>query len=73
MEYHKTKDILYVKQLLGHKNINNTLIYTHLINFEDDDFTCKVATTLQEAKALIEVGFEYVTDMNNVKLFRKRK
>jgi integrase len=27
-EYHKTKDILYVMQLLGHKNIKNTLIYT---------------------------------------------
>ena len=30
MEYHKTKDILHVMQLLGHKNIRNTLVYTHL-------------------------------------------
>lgn len=28
MEYHKTKDILHVKQVLGHKNIKNTLVYT---------------------------------------------
>ena len=27
MEYQKTKDILHVKRILGHKNINNTLIY----------------------------------------------
>ena len=29
--------------------------------------------TMEEAKALIETGFEYVTDMENIKLFRKRK
>jgi integrase len=28
MEYHKTKDILHVIRILGHKNIKNTLIYT---------------------------------------------
>ena len=26
MEYHKTKDILHVKNVLGHKNIKNTLV-----------------------------------------------
>ncbi len=30
LEYHRTKDILHVMQMLGHKNIKNTLIYTHL-------------------------------------------
>ena len=29
--------------------------------------------TVKEAKQLIEAGFEYVTDMNGVKLFRKLK
>jgi len=29
-EYHKTKDILHVTQILGHKNIKNTLIYVQL-------------------------------------------
>jgi len=74
MEYHRTKDILYVKQLLGHKNINNTLIYTHLVTFDnEDDFSCRTAATVKEARELIEAGFEYVTDMADVKLFRKRK
>lgn len=27
IEYHKTKDILYVKQLLGHKSFSSTMIY----------------------------------------------
>jgi len=73
MEYHKTKDILHVKQMLGHKNIQNTLIYTHLSDFADDQFTCRVARTLREVEELIEAGFEYVTEMDDAKLFRKRK
>jgi len=43
MEYHRTKDILHVMQLLGHKSIKNTLVYTHLVNFGGDDYVCKVA------------------------------
>jgi len=73
MEYSRTKDILYVKQLLGHVNINNTLVYTHLVNFGSEEYICKVAENIEEAKALIESGFEYVTEVDNVKLFKKRK
>jgi integrase len=73
MEYHRTKDILHVMQLLGHKNIRNTLVYTHLVSFESDDYACKVAKTLEETRALIEDGFDYVTDMDGHKIFRKRK
>jgi len=29
--------------------------------------------TIEEAKQLIETGFEYVCDMEGIKLFRKRK
>jgi site-specific recombinase XerC len=73
MEYHKTKDILHVMQLLGHKDIKNTLIYTHLVNFESGEFVCKTARTVDEARALVESGFDYVTELDDVKLFRKRK
>ena len=73
MEYHKTKDILHVMHLLGHRNITNTLVYTQLITVQDDDYVCKAATTLKEATQLIEGGFEYVTEMEDCKLFRKRK
>ena len=73
MEYHRTKDILYVKELLGHVNIQNTLVYTHLVNWNTDDFICKVAKTVDEAVELVESGFEYVTEMEGIKLFRKRK
>jgi integrase len=73
MEYHKTKDILYVKQLLGHRDLRTTLRYTHLLNPKDDEFVSAVAKTIDEARKLIEQGYEYVTEIDNVKLFRRRK
>jgi len=75
MEYHKTKDILYVKELLGHKNIQNTLVYTHLVNWETNEYICKAVRNYEEASSLIESGFEYVATVpnDNVMLFRKRK
>jgi hypothetical protein len=73
MEYHKTKDILHVMQILGHRSINNTLIYTHLVNSKEDDYTAKVAHSEQEVCQLIEAGFEFVCDYEDNKVFRKRK
>jgi len=74
MLYQKTRDILFVKQQMGHKKIENTLKYTQLLQFEkDDNYTCKVVQNVEQATELIENGFEYVTEMNGLKLFRKRK
>ena len=73
MEYHKTRDILHVMQMLGHRNIQNTLIYTQLINFKDDEYVAKVASSQKDVCQLIEAGFEYVCDYNGNKVFRKRK
>jgi integrase len=73
MEYHRTKDILHVMQLLGHKNIRNTLVYTHLVSFEGDEYICKTARNVDEASALVESGFEYVSEIDDIQLFRKRK
>jgi len=77
MEYHKTKDILHVKEMLGHKSIQNTLIYINieraLFQKQNDEFHVKTARNVEEAKELIEVGFEYVCEINGCKLFRKRK
>jgi integrase len=74
MLYYRTKDILLVKQQLGHKKLETTLIYTQLVSFnEEDEFYSATATTIKEARQLIEQGFEYVTEIDGVKLFRKRK
>ncbi|MHA1829281.1 MAG: tyrosine-type recombinase/integrase, partial [Candidatus Heimdallarchaeaceae archaeon] len=76
MEYLRTRDIVHVKELLGHVVIQNTLKYIHVANAlskEMSNYVCKTANTVEEAKRLIEQGFEYVTEIDNVKLFRKRK
>ncbi len=75
MEYHRTKDILHVKHLLGHKQLKNTEIYTQLINFESDEWNVAHAKDLDEESKLIEAGFEYVrySDRDEVAIYRKRK
>jgi integrase len=74
--YMKTRDIFYVKYVLGHRNINNTLIYVHLANgllSYSEEYHSATARTIDEARKLIESGFEYVTELDRVKLFKKRK
>ena len=44
-----------------------------LFKNEDKEYICKVASTIEEAKALIEVGFEYICEFDGIKAFRKRK
>jgi len=42
--YHSTKDILFVKQILGHRSITNTLRYTQLVSWnEENGLHCKAA------------------------------
>ena len=72
-EYAKTKDLLHVKAMLGHKDLRTTLRYTQLINFGSEEYHIKVGATLEECSKLLEAGFEYVTDYEDKKLFRKRK
>lgn len=66
MEYHRTKDLLHVKQLLGHKDLRTTLRYAQLLDFGGDEYHSATAKP-------IEQGFDYVTGVYGVKLFRKRK
>jgi integrase len=74
MEYHKTKDLLHIKALLGHKDLRTTLRYTQLLALENDEYTCKATDNKNEASNLIENGFEYVTTTpEGYMLFRKRK
>ncbi len=76
MEYHRTKDILHVMQVLGHKNIKNTLVYVQLAEalFKDQqEYVSKVAKTEKEICKLVDAGFEYVCDLDGAKIFRKQK
>jgi len=73
MTFYYTKNILLVQKLLGHKDIKNTLKYTHLVHFKDDRFDVATATTVEETKELAATGFDYLTTMNGIQIFRKRK
>jgi integrase/recombinase XerD len=77
MEYHKTKDPWHVKKILGHKSLQSTELYINIeqaiFQVTNDEYHVKVAHNLKEACALVEAGFEYVTDMEDAKIFRKRK
>ena len=76
MLYHETKDMYYVMQRLGHKSIKNTLLYVQLQEalFQGEtNYISKVAKTEKEICSLVEAGFEYVTEFDGAKIFRKRK
>jgi integrase len=75
-EYAQTRNILHVKELLGHKNINSTLVYTHLVPFDDgaEGYYHATAKDDKEAGELIDQGFQYVcTTPQGIMMFRKRK
>jgi hypothetical protein len=63
-------------QALGHKNVKNTLLCVQLEEalFQGEiDYISKIAKTPGEICVLIEAGFEYVTEFEGAKIFRKHK
>jgi len=62
-----------VMVLMGHTKLETTQRYMHMMNLNDDEWNCAGATTANEAKKLIENGFQYVTTIEGIQLFRKRK
>jgi integrase len=66
-------NVLTVQKLLGHKNIRNTMKYIGMINFRDDEFEVTTATTVEEAKKILSLGFNYITEKNGIMLFRRPK
>jgi len=62
-----------VMVLMGHKKLQTTQRYMHLLTYADEEYTVAGATTANEATKLIEAGFQYVTTIEGIQLFRKRK
>lgn len=77
MFYHEMKDSWYVMEFLGHKSLQHARKYVQLeaaiYHNESDAFVCKVAKSVEKAQALIELGFEYVNEVDGHHLYRKRK
>jgi integrase len=74
-EYRRYHDFGCVMVLLGHKSLRYVLLYAQLSDayVSNEAYVCKEAHTRQEAKQLIEDGFEYVMDKEGISLFRKIK
>jgi hypothetical protein len=47
--------------------------YIGMTHFKDDEFEVTTATTVDEAKQVLSVGFDYVTEKNGIMLFRRPK
>lgn len=78
MLYHQTKDVYYVKEYLGHKNLQSTQVYIHIERalfrtVEPSEYHVKVANTKEEIVSLLEEGFEFVMEKDGLAYFRKRK
>lgn len=76
-EFDKTHNILRVKRVLGHRSILNTQryveLYEELYENRPRETICEIAFNTQEAKKLIEQGFNYETGEydDGGKLFKK--
>jgi hypothetical protein len=53
--------------------LQNTSVYTSMIAFKYEAYISATASTIEDAKKLGEAGFEYGTEIDGVRLFRKRK
>ena len=62
-------------ELLGHKNVNNTMIYMHLAKFESREYETAYANTLQEEDQPLKAGFDFIRFNENeqVSVYRRRK
>jgi len=74
---HKVKEPFLVQQFARHKDMKCTIRYVHLESIvyqrtENNAWTVRVSKTAEEAIELLKVGFDYVTEFEGLKLFRKR-
>ena len=77
MLYHGTYDAILVKEFLGYKTLNMTLRYVQvekaLFRQEVENFHVKATRDPEEIQGLLEVGFEFVCQKDDLMFFRKRK
>ncbi len=60
-------------RMLGHKNIKNTLVIRSWWIFRMTITFQGITKTIEEACQLIEVGFEYVCEIDNIKNLQETK
>lgn len=68
----ETNNKPYVQYLLGHKSSSSTDRYTSFKNYPiEGKYNSAIALTTDQAKQLVEDGWQYVCDVDNHPLFRK--
>jgi len=77
-EHHRTRDILHVKMVLGHRSINTTMRYVELYkqlysNDGPNQFITKIASTKKDRCILINDGWDLVDKDGEDWYFRKLK
>lgn len=74
--FSETKSLPIVMEKLGHRNINSTMVYTHIVEFDEEsqNYHHAIARDEKEAGELIDNGWTYIlTTPQNTMMFRKRK
>jgi len=74
--FSETKSLPIVMEKLGHRNINSTMVYTHIVEFDEEsqNYHHAIAKDEKEAGQLIDNGWTYIcTTPQNIMMFRKRK
>ncbi|MEM3378320.1 MAG: hypothetical protein QW674_05180, partial [Candidatus Bathyarchaeia archaeon] len=75
MEYVRTKDILHVKELLGHVSITNTMKYVHTAKsmIRENEYDVVFTQDKAELAAKLAEGYEYVANTEFGHCLRKPK
>jgi site-specific recombinase XerC len=74
--FNETKSLQLVKERLGHRNINSTMVYTHIVEFDEEsqNYRHAIAKDEKQAGELIDNGWTYVlTTPQKIMMFRKSK
>ena len=66
-------NVLAVKRALGHKRIENTMKYIHMLHFKADEFDVATATSVEDVKKLAAAGFEKIDEIQGIHVFRRPK
>jgi len=70
----RTQNAETVRIIIGHKKLNTTQKYLHLLGLNNGEWGCQGATTKEEAKRLIEADFTYIlTTPDGTMIFKKPK
>jgi hypothetical protein len=68
------KDTIGTMRHLRHKKLETTMHYLRAIVLDQEpEYISRTAKTIEEDQQLINAGFQYITERDGIKLYRKRK